>query len=154
MWKSAIPGGLTEEQAVERRGDGGGVAEQLPPVVDRPVRGEHRGGAFVAPHDELEQVLGGGVGQLAHTEVVDDEQGHAGQLDQVALAGVGERGLGELPEEGVRLAVDDAVALLDGGASEGLGKMALARTGRADQQDVLALGDETRGGELEVLAIF
>ncbi len=47
----------------------------------------------------LEQVLGGSVGQLAHADVVDDEQGHAGQLGQIVLAGVGERGLGELFEE-------------------------------------------------------
>ena len=43
----------------------------------------------------------------------------------------------------------DAVALLDGGASDGLGKVALARTGRAQKQGVLALGDEARGRELE-----
>ena len=75
-------------------------------------------------------------------EVVDDEQGHAGQLGQVGLAGVGEGGLGELLEEGVGLAIDDAVALLDGGASDGLGKVALARTGRAQKERVLALADE------------
>ena len=137
------------EQAVEQRGDGGGVAEQLSPVVDGAVRGEHRGGPLVASHDEFEQVLGGGVGQLSHAEVVDDEQGHAGQLGQVGLAGVGEGGLGELLEEGVGLAVDDAVALLDGGAADGLGDVTLARAGRADQQDVFALVDEARGGEFE-----
>ena len=63
------------EQAIEQRRDGGGVAEQLPPVFDRSVRGEDRGGPLVAAHDQLEQVLGRGVGQLAHAEVVDDEQG-------------------------------------------------------------------------------
>ena len=55
-------------------------------------------------------------GQLAHAEVVDDEQVRAGQLGKVVLAGVGERRLGEFFEEGVRFAVEDAVALLDGGA--------------------------------------
>ena len=87
--------------------------------------------------------------QLAHAEVVDDEQGHAGQLGQIGLAGVGERRFGEFFKEGVRFAVDDAVALLDGGPSDGLGEMALARTGRTDQECVFALGDEPRGGELE-----
>ena len=87
--------------------------------------------------------------QLAHAEVVDDEQGHAGQLGQIGLAGVGERRFGEFFKEGVRFAVDDAVALLDGGASDGLGEMALARTGRTDQECVFALGDEPRGGEFE-----
>ena len=115
------------QQPVEQRGDGGGVAEQLPPVVDGSIRGEHRGGPLVTAHDQFEQVLGRGVGQLAHAEVVDDEQGHAGQLGQVVLSGVGERRLGKLFEEGVRLAVGDAVALLDSGAADGLSKMALAR---------------------------
>ena len=77
------------------------------------------------------------------------KQGHAGQLGQIVLAGLGERRLGELFEEGVRLAVDDAIALLDRGAADGLGEMALARTGRPEQERVFALGDEAGGGELE-----
>ena len=83
------------EQAVGQRGDGGGVAEKLSPVVDRPVRGEQRRRPLVAAHDQLEQVFGGGVRQLSHAEIVDDEHGHAGQLGQIGLAGVGERDLGE-----------------------------------------------------------
>ena len=137
------------EEAIQQRRDGGGVAEELAPVLDRPVRGEHRGGPLVAAHDQLEQVLGRGVGQLAHAEVVDDEQGHPGQLGQVVLAGLGKGRLGKLLEEGVGLAVDDAVALVDRGAADGLGEMTLACAGRADQQSVLALGDESSGGELE-----
>ena len=137
------------EEPVEQRRDGGGVTEELPPVVDRTIRGEHRRGPFVAPHDQLEEVLGRGVGQLAHAEVVDDEQGHAGQLRQVVLAGLGQGRLGELLEEGVGFAVDDAVALLDRGAADGLSQVALPRAGRADEQSVLALGDEAGGGELE-----
>ena len=57
--------------------------------------------------------------------------------------------VGELFEEGVRFAVEDAVALLDCGAADGLGNVALARTGRAEKQSVFALGDEAGGGELE-----
>ena len=45
---------------------------------------------------------------------------HAGQLGQIGLSGVGKRRLGELLEEAVRFAVDDAVPLLDGGPSDGL----------------------------------
>ena len=137
------------QEPVEQRGDGGGVAEELAPLVDRPVGGEHRRGPLVAAHNQLEQVLGGGLEQLAHAEVVDDEQVRAGQLGEVVLAGVGERRLGEFFEEGVRFAVEDAVALLDRGAPDRLGKMTLARTGLADQEDVLALCDEACGGELE-----
>ena len=137
------------EEAVEQRGDGGGVAEQLAPALVGSVRGEQRGGRLVAAHDQFEQVLGGGVRQLGRAEVVYDEQGHAGQVGQIVLAGFGERRLGELFEEGVRLAVDDAIALLDRGAADSLGEMALARTGRPEQERVFALGDEAGGGELE-----
>ena len=49
----------------------------------------------------------------------------AGQLGEVVLAGLGERRLGEFFEEGVRFAVEDAIALLDGGAADRLGKMTL-----------------------------
>ena len=62
------------QQPVEQRGDGGGVAEQLPPVVDWSIRGEHRGGPLVTAHDQLEQVLGRGVGQLAHAEATATQQ--------------------------------------------------------------------------------
>ena len=71
------------------------------------------------------------------------------QLGLIVRPGLGERRLGELCEEGVRLAVDDAIALLDRGAADGLGEMALARTGRPEQERVFALGDEAGGGELE-----
>ena len=70
------------------------------------------------------------------------------RFGEVVLAGVGERGLCELFEEGVRFAVDDAVALLDRGAADGLGEVALAGSGRTEQEGVLALGDEAGGGEL------
>ena len=48
------------EQSVEQRGHGGGVTEELAPVVDGTIRGEDRGGVFVAPHDQFEQIFGGG----------------------------------------------------------------------------------------------
>ena len=102
----------------------------------------------MAAHNQLEQVLGGGLEQLAHAEVVDDEQVRAGQLGEVVLAGVGERRLGEFFEEGVRSRWRRG-SLLDRGALDRLGKMTLARTGLADQEDVLALCDEACGGELE-----
>ena len=103
---------------------------------------------FVAAHDELEQVLGGRVRQLAHAEVVDDEQRHGGQVGEDVLAGAVERGVGELLEQHVRLAVEHAMALLDGGAADGLGEVALAGAGRAEEERVLALLDEAAGGEL------
>src|SRR3981081_755315 len=40
------------------------------------------------------------------------------------------------------------MALLDGRPPDGLSEMALARAGRAQKEDVLALADEARGGQV------
>ena len=82
------------------------------------------------------------MGQLAHAEVVDDEHGHAGQLGQV-LAGVGERGFCELFEEGIRFAVDDAIALLDRGAAP-FTTSASETTDRAARRQLTTALDEIR----------
>ena len=78
--------------------------------------------------------------QLAHAEVVDDEQRHGGEVGDVVLAGAVEGRVGELFEEHEGLAVADLVALLDRGVPDGLGEMALAGAGRAEEEHVLALG--------------
>ena len=102
------------QEAVEEGGDGRGIAEQLPPVVDRPIRGEERARAFVPAHHELEDIFGGRGRELPHAEVVDDEQRHGGEIGQEDPARPVERGVGDLFDAGVRLAVDDAIALLNG----------------------------------------
>jgi hypothetical protein len=43
-----------------QEGAGGGVAEELAPVLDGAVRGDERGGPFIAPHDDLQQIFGRG----------------------------------------------------------------------------------------------
>ncbi len=49
----------------------------------------------------------------------------------------------------MRLAVEDAVALLDRGVADRLREVALAGAGRAEEERVLVLRDEARGRELE-----
>src|SRR4051794_15650866 len=75
------------EEAVEHGSDSGGVAEHLAPVLYGSIRGEERAGALVSAHDQFEEVLGGGGRQLAHAEVVDDQQRHAGQFGDGVFAG-------------------------------------------------------------------
>ena len=116
-------------RAVEERGDRGGIAQQLAPVLDGAIGRDERGGALVAAHDDLEEVLGGGGRELAHAEVVDDEQRDSGELGEVLLAVAIEDSVGDLVEQDVCLAVEDAVALADGGAADGLGEVALAGRG-------------------------
>lgn len=50
-------------------------------------------------HDEFEQVLGGGGGQLAHAEVVDDDQRGAGERIELLAPGALKIGLRQLLEQ-------------------------------------------------------
>jgi hypothetical protein len=54
---------------------------------------------------------GGRVRQLAHAEVVDDQQGHRGEFGQELSSGPGDVSFRDLLDERARLAVDDAIAL-------------------------------------------
>src|SRR5260221_9436098 len=136
------------EEAVKHGGDGGGVAEELGPIFDGSVGGEQGAGALVASHDELEQIFGGGGGELLHAEVVDDEQGNGREELDVLLSRAVECGVCEVFEQDVRFSVEDAHALLDHGAPDRLCKMALARSWRSEEQSVFASVHELSRGEL------
>ena len=84
------------EEPVEQRGNGRGVAEELAPVLDRAIRRDQRGGAFVAAHDDLEEILGRGVRQALQPEIVDDQERDGGDVAQVVFAGAGELRVREL----------------------------------------------------------
>ena len=58
--------------------------------------------------------------ELAHSEVVDDEQGYRGQVGDEGFAGARQCGVGEVFLQPVRLAIADATALLNRGVAEGL----------------------------------
>ncbi len=73
------------EETIEQRGDGGGVAEELAPVLDGAIRSDQRGRSFVAAHDDLEEILGRGVRQPAHAEIVDEQERDGGDLREVGL---------------------------------------------------------------------
>src|SRR5213594_4008214 len=122
------------EEAIEERADGGDVTEELAPVLDRPVRAEQRAHPLVAAHDQLEEILGRGGRELPHAQVIDDEEGDSRELGHALAAGARERGVGELLEEAVRLAVQHAMALLDERAAERLSEVTLARARRAEEK--------------------
>ena len=58
-------------------------------------------------------------------------------------------GFGEFLEQGMGLAVDHPIALLDGRLSDGLGKMTLPAAGWTEKQSVFMAGDEGAGGQIE-----
>ena len=118
------------EQAIEHGADRGGVAEQLPPVVDGTIRRDERRHPFISAHDDLEEIFGGGVRKLPHPEVIDDQERHGGELRERVLAPAGELRLGEILEQDMGLAIEHAVALLDGGEADRLSEVALPGAGR------------------------
>ena len=118
------------EQPIQEGGDGRGSAEKLAPVLDGAVRGDERRRPFIPAHDDLQEILGRGLRQFPHRQVVEDEQRDRRDVGEVGLAGAGELGVGEFLEEDVGLAVKDAMALLDDGDADGLRQVALARAGR------------------------
>ena len=137
------------EKTVKHGGDRRSVAEQLAPVIDGAV-GRHDGtGAFVTPHDEFEEILGGGGGQLAHAKIVDDEQRHRLVLGHQFFARAIEGGVGDLFEQHVGFAVGNLVAVEDRRQADGLGQVALASARRAEEEDVFVPVDEVASGEFE-----
>ena len=99
-------------------------------------------------HNDFQEVFGRGVRQLPHTEIVDDEERHSRKLREVSLPRAIERRVGDLLDQGVLLTIEDAIALLDHRATDGLGQMAFPRPWWPEKERVLALRDEPAGCEL------
>jgi len=65
----------------------------------------------------------------AGVALVDDQERDRGEFRKVGLARVRERGLSQFFKQGVRLAMDDAIALEDRGAADCLRQVAFAGAG-------------------------
>ena len=74
--------------------------------------------------------------------------GTVGEVGEIVLARAIERGVGEFLEQRVGFAIEDAIALLDRGAADGLGEMTFAGARRAEKERVFALRDEAAGGQV------
>jgi len=81
------------QQAIEEGCDGGGISQELAPIIHGTIRRQQRRGPFVATHDQLEEIFGGGMRQLPHAEVVDDQQWDGRQFREIVLARARERRL-------------------------------------------------------------
>lgn len=123
------------EQAIEQRGDGGGIAEQL----------AQRRCPLVAAHHDLEEILRRRVWEFPHSEIVDDEQWHGGDRRDVVLACAGELSVGQIFEQDMRFTVEHVVALLDDGKADRLRQVALARARRPEEEGIGVLGHPARG---------
>ncbi len=137
-------------EAVEDGGGHGGVAEVLAPVLHDAVGGDDDGAAvLVALVDDGLQQFGRGVADAPGQEqVVEHEQVglDPGAQHGCLLGGAGQGVVGEL---GVGLDVAHVIALQRGLVGHGLGHMALAGAGLADDQRVGAVADELESVQLE-----
>src|SRR5271156_586357 len=137
------------QKTIQHGGDSGAVAQEFPPVVYGSVGRQQCARTFVAAHDDLQQFLGRGKRQLAHSQVVDDEKRYGGQLVHQLLAFAIERGVGQFFQKPVSFAIQHAVALQDDGVSDGLCAVTFAAARRAEEQGILALSDPVRSGQVE-----
>lgn len=60
-------------------------------------------------------------GSIANADVSDEKQMHGAEFREGDFARAVQRGVGEFFEKGVRLAVENAISLLNGGLAERLG---------------------------------
>ena len=109
---------------------------------------DDRGAAAVAILENLEQVAALLVLWRSQTPVIEEEDVHPRELaEEPAVGAVGTR-QAEVIEQAGGSAVVGAVAAAAGLVSQGTGDEALARAGRAGDEDLLVLGDPAAGGEL------
>ena len=108
------------EEAVEHGGDRSAVTKKFSPVLHRTVRSQKGAGPLIAPHDDLEEVFGGGGWELAHTEIIDDEQRYGGEELHVLFTSAIDGGFGDFLQQRMGFAVKDAIALVDGRQTDGL----------------------------------
>ena len=65
------------------------------------------------------------------------------------FAGAVEGGFGQIIEQGVGLAIEHAISLLDGGLADGLRQVTLAGAGWAEEQGIFVARDERASGQIE-----
>ena len=137
------------EEAVEDGGSGGDVSEEFAPLFDGAVGGHEGGAHFVTTHDDLEEVFSALGGQLLDAHVVDDEQIATEVGFERFLVTQGMFALGTEFGDGVEdRTVEDVLACFDQGVADGLGEVAFANSGRADEEHIAALSNEFSAGQL------
>jgi hypothetical protein len=113
-----------------------------PPAAERLVAGDDQAGAFVAGRDQLEEQVGGLGLEGDVADLVDDQQRVAAEADQFGLEGALVVGVGEAGDPGGRGREQHAMAGLAGADAQADREVGLAGPGRAEEDDVVAGGDE------------
>src|SRR4029077_1755465 len=101
------------EQAIEQGGGDDLDAEDVAPFAEAAVGGEDHGAALVAGIDELEEQVGAAGGDRQVSDLVDDEQGVAGDEANALLELSFALGLGQRGDDVSQGSEVDALAGLD-----------------------------------------
>jgi len=129
-------GGVVQ-QAVEDAGGGGVLGQEPSPLLERPVRGDGKGAAFVAGGHQSEQQLGAGVIEWGEANLINDEQvGSEQGVDDLADGVVGQPAVEDLDEVGGG-EVADLESGVHGGMSAADEQVRLAGAGWADDRQIL-----------------
>jgi hypothetical protein len=135
--REAIDDGLREPR----------IGEDLGPFAEGQVGGDDQAAAFVALGEDLEDELGGAVGQREVAELVDDDELGAGVTGNDAGELAAALGFLEFVGEPGEGGEADAAALLAGADRQGGREHRLAGAAVADEDHGLAVGDPGPFGE-------
>jgi hypothetical protein len=135
------------DEPVDHGGGDHVVAEDFAPAAEALVGGDDERGAFVWAGDELEEQVRrfGFEGDVA--DFVDDQQRVAGQPAQLVLQPAGVVGGGEPVDPFAGGGEQDPVPALAGADAQAGGQVGLAGAGWAEEDDVVAGGDEVQGAQ-------
>jgi len=135
-------------EAIQQRGRHFGVGEDAGPFAEGQIGGDDDRGTLIKPIDEVEQELAAGLGEGQITELIENDEVHAGQvIGNPALSTIAGLGLEPVDE------IDDVVEAAPGAGSDTAsgnrdGKMRLSRAGASDQDSVALLDEEAAAGEI------
>ena len=132
-------------EAVDERDGAGGVGEDGVPLLEGQVGGEEQGAVLVTAADELEEEVGGArvVGEVS--DLVDDEQCGPGVVTESAFEGASGLLAVEVEEQVGGGGEEGGVAGEDGLVGDVLGEHGFPEALRADEDYVLATGEEVEG---------
>ena len=120
-----------------------------PQAAERLVAGDDQAGALVAAADEHEHQVGGLGVERDVADFVDDQQRDPLQPGELVVEAALALGVGEQRDPFGGGAERDAVAGQAGADADRDREMALAGAGRAEQDDVLAAGEEVELAEVQ-----
>ncbi len=146
--------GCVVDEAVDGGECHGGIWEDLSPLAEGLVGGDHQGAALVACADEFEENRGFGLILGDVSEVVEDQQVEFVELGDGGLEGEFATCDLELLDEVGGAGEQHAPAILDEGEADGCGEMGLSPAGRAEGEEIGAgLEPSVAGAEGEDLGL-